>query len=179
MKAPLIGLTGLPRSGKDTVADYLVLEYGYTKLSFAGPLKEAAAILLDRPVWQMRGEQGFDREAILPEWGLTTRDFLQRFGTEAIRNNFGADFWVQRMRIILTPACGPQSHERYVVTDCRFENEAALIREMGGDVLHMWRPGCVRSSHPSDAGVRPDYILDNSHGLKELYGKVDRFLFNA
>ena len=93
----LIALTGLPRSGKDTLAGYLQGHY-FRRLAFADPLKDAAAILLKRERWEMYGEQGFDREAVLPEWGFTTRDFLQRFGTEAMRNNFGQDFWLRHMR---------------------------------------------------------------------------------
>jgi len=42
---PLIGLIGRKRAGKDTVADVLVAEYGYTKVAFADPLKRAALAL--------------------------------------------------------------------------------------------------------------------------------------
>jgi hypothetical protein len=36
-----IGLSGWARSGKDTVADYLVNKYEYEKVSFSTPMKEA------------------------------------------------------------------------------------------------------------------------------------------
>lgn len=169
----IIGLTGLPRSGKDTVAAYLVCEHGYTRLAFADPLKEAAAILLDRPVWQMRGDDNFDREAILPEWGFSTRDFLQRFGTEVMRKNFGADFWLRHMRNKL----GPQAQdENVVITDCRFPNEVDLIHELGGVVVTVFRPGCKSTGHVSDQPVPYDYGLVNSSTFESLYLGIESML---
>ena len=38
----LIGLTGKARSGKDTVANYLFNQHGYTRIAFADPVKLAA-----------------------------------------------------------------------------------------------------------------------------------------
>lgn len=165
----LIGLTGLPRSGKDTVAARLVGRHGYTRFAFADPLKEAAARLLGRPLWQMKGEHGFDREAELPEWGFSTRWFLQVFGTECLRDQVRPDFWVQHMRnkIKLRP------HARVVVTDVRFENEVDLIHEFGGLVARVERPGAVGSAHVSDIEVSSDMRLYNSGGLDELYKEAD------
>jgi len=163
----LVAFTGLPRSGKDTAAAYLVKNYGFTRIAFADPLKRAAAILLNRYEWEMRGDHGFDREAILPEWGFTTRDFLQRFGTEAMRNNFGADFWVRHMRTRLRPGA------RYAITDCRFPNEVNLVRDLGGVVVRVVRPGCVGSSHVSDQPVSCDAIIVNDGDLQNLYTQLE------
>lgn len=171
----LIALTGLPRSGKDTIADYLCERHGFLRRRFADPLKEAAAILLGRPLFEMQGERGFDREAILPEWGFTTRDFLQRFGTEAMRNNFGQDFWIRRMQNRL------HGLNRVVITDCRFENEAAMVRSMGGIVVGVSRPGTVDSGHISDAPVVVDGMIVNGSTLHALYHQVEFILmgYNA
>ena len=165
----LIALTGLPRSGKDTLAGYLQGHY-FVRLAFADPIKDAAAILLRRERWEMNGEQGFDRDAVLPEWGFTTRDFLQRFGTEGMRNNFGQDFWLKHMRNRI----GKGNYKgNYVITDCRFENEAELVRELGGIIVEVIRPGCVKSSHVSDAGVTPDRYVYNDSTLEHLKSEAD------
>lgn len=161
----LIAFTGLPRSGKDTAAAYLTGHY-WIRLAFADPLKDAAAVLLGRERWEMNGERGFDREAVLPEWGFTTRDFLQRFGTEAMRDNFGQDFWLKHMRGRL------RGFAKYVITDCRFQNEADLVHELGGRVIEIVRPGLKRSTHISDAGVTADGQILNDGTIEDLHAAL-------
>ena len=39
----VILINGLPRAGKDTMADYLVQKYNYYKISFADELKDIVA----------------------------------------------------------------------------------------------------------------------------------------
>jgi len=168
----IIAFTGLPRAGKDTAAQYLVDTRNFIRRQFADPLKHAAAILLNRNRWEMDGDHGFDREAILPEWGFSTRDFLQRFGTEVMRDNFGADFWVKHMRNRLQPWPG----RNYVITDCRFENEAALVRELGGVVIRIVREGCVRSAHVSDADISYDGQLVNNSTRDHLGTQIEMML---
>ena len=169
----LIALTGLPRCGKDTVAAWLIAHHSWTKLAFAGPLKAAAAILLNRTEDECNGVN-FDREAVMPEWGFSMRWFLQVFGTECLRNQVAQDFWIKRMYIELgswTPMA------KIVITDCRFENEAALVRERGGHVIEIRRPGLVGSGHISDAGVRlteDDYVILNDGTVDDLYEQTRR-----
>lgn len=167
----LVALTGLPRCGKDTFATRLMSDHGYAQHAFAAPLKQAAAILLGREVWEMNGEHGFDREAILPEWGFTTRWFLQVFGTECLRDQVRQDFWIQKMRLQLDAA--ERTGRNIVITDCRFTNEAQLVREMGGRVIEIRRPGCVASSHISDAGVKADMVVMNDRTVADLWAQAD------
>lgn len=174
----LIAFTGLPRSGKDSAADWLVM-HGYVQLRFADPLKEAAAILLNRTVAECNGDNGFDREAKLSDQDFSMRDFLQRFGTECMRNNFGFDFWLKHMRrrieaLALVHGCTRAA----VITDCRFDNEAALVRELGGIVVEIRRPGLVPSAHVSDKGVEPDIVLDNDGTMPEFANKVGRLMLD-
>jgi hypothetical protein len=167
----IVALTGLPRSGKDTAAEWFTLR-GYDRLSFADPLKRAAAILLDRPLEQMQGADGFDREAIMPEWGFSTRHFLQVFGTECLRQQVDANFWVKRARNhILNRPCVP-----FIITDCRFENEAEMVRAHGGIVIEIRRPGIVGSGHVSDAGVAADEVVFNDETVEILHDRIGRVM---
>ena len=43
----IIGICGLIGSGKDTIADYLVTNYNFKKLSFADKLKDSVATMFD------------------------------------------------------------------------------------------------------------------------------------
>jgi len=45
----IIGICGLIGSGKGTVADILVEEHGYQKLSFADALKDGVAAMFNWP----------------------------------------------------------------------------------------------------------------------------------
>jgi len=165
----LIGLTGLPRCGKDTFAERLVGHHGYVRRAFATPLKAAAAILLGREVWEMEGQQGFDRDAILPEWGFSTRDFLQKLGTECLRNQIRQDFWIKKMLNSM------RMSDSIVITDVRFTNEAKLVRDLGGTIIGIARPGLVRSSHVSDAPIAADAIVLNDAGINELWAEADAY----
>jgi len=160
----IIGLTGLKRSGKDSVADAIA----WKKLSFAGPLKEASAILLNRTIEDMEGT-GFDRDEVMPEWGFTIRHFLQQAGTEGMRRLFREDFWIQRMRSEI------HQYKDVVVSDVRFLNEAAFIHELGGEVWKVVRPGLEPDGHASEAEIaliEADHTIFNNHSLINLQRKV-------
>lgn len=169
----IVGLTGLPRSGKDSFAEHLCRFYGYKAFAFAGPLKVAAAELLDRPLSHAFGLDGFDREEIMPEWGFSMREFLQKLGTECMRVQIRQDFWIKRMEISLKKL-PPKA--KVVITDVRFENETKMIRDLGGMMIQINRPGLVKSDHPSDAGVKileTETIVENCGTLEQLHEVVD------
>lgn len=174
----LIGINGMPRSGKDTVADYLCCEYGFAKMSFAQPLKEAAAVLLGMTVDQMNGVN-YDREAIIEGRDYSVRTFLQYLGTEGMRN-FRASFWtdhiVQRIGVY-------QKHEelrgrmaRIVIPDMRFSDERALVKYYYGTTLRVSRDSGYKSTgHVSDTPIECDVHLCNDGTLDELYAEVENF----
>lgn len=167
----IIGLTGLPRSGKDTAAEWFTRR-GYARRQFSAPLKEAAAILLQRPVSQMYGEHGFDREVVMPEWGFSVRWFLQRFGTECLRDQICTDFWIQRMTRDID-SIYPAS---VVITDLRFDNEAEFVRKRGGIIIDVRRPEITGSTHASDKGVTPDEIVFNDETVDVLHERIGRVM---
>ena len=181
----LIALTGLPRTGKDTMAQHLMDHYGYVRKSFADPLKVAASVLLNRPLSQCQGLDGFDREAVMPEWGFSMRWFLQRLGTECLRYQISADFWVTRMSLELTTLDGrvpdstsqePPSELKVVITDCRFFNELLMVRNLGGTLIEIRRPGIVGSDHLSDKGLPEsavDLVVTNKGSLVEFLTTID------
>lgn len=168
----LIGLTGLPRAGKGTFAG-IAERYGFYEMNFSDPLKEAAAVLLNRPLWQCRGEKDFDREAIMPEWNFSMREFLQKLGTECMRDTIRQDFWVHLMRNQLDRA--PLSRN-VVITDVRFPNEVQMIRSRGGTVVGIERPGLKANDHVSNRPLVPDFLLLNDGGLVEFEARCHALL---
>ncbi|MGZ4659712.1 MAG: deoxynucleotide monophosphate kinase family protein [Arthrobacter sp.] len=146
----VIALTGRSRAGKDSVADVLVAEHGFTKMSFAAPIKRMLANLdpivgydYVRDCWcggedcapsfdQIRlsdlYDMGYTDETIKEsQWADEVRDLWQRFGTEVIRGEV-PEFWVDlAMQDIFKSGT-----DRIVLTDCRFPNEAEAVYNLNG-----------------------------------------------
>ena len=99
----LIGICGLIGSGKGTVADILVKDYKFKKISFADKLKDTVAHLFD---WDRNMLEGDSKES--REWRETEDKFwtnevgksinprlvLQLFGTDCMRQGFYDGIWV-------------------------------------------------------------------------------------
>jgi hypothetical protein len=168
----LIGFSGKAGSGKDTSADYLVHRFGFTKMSFAGPLKAMLATAgfpepADRAL----------KEAQIPGFDFSWREAAQKLGTEWGRA-LDPDIWLKVMAKQLELA----NHTNVCLSDVRFENEAALIRSLGGTVVHIGGKSVnlgANATHASEAGVMAangDYLLDNSESHEYLYGQLDDLL---
>lgn len=62
----IIGVAGQKKHGKDTVANYLVKNYGYTQRAFADNLKEVCSKVFDIPLEAMYDESLKEREFSTP-----------------------------------------------------------------------------------------------------------------
>lgn len=172
----IIGLVGLAQSGKDTTAEILVRRYGFQQISFAGPLKQISydidpLITADKHLAELVDEHGWDYVKVnFPE----CRRFLQRIGTEGMRKNIHDNFWVnlalEKMR------SDPSSH--YVISDMRFLNEYAQIKDAYGVDFEAWRivrDGLTLMNHASEtemATIPVNRTLDNNQTLRELERSV-------
>jgi len=57
----IIGLLGLIGSGKDTVSNILVNDYGFHQVAFADSLKEAVSIIFGWPLKMLDGKTKANR----------------------------------------------------------------------------------------------------------------------
>lgn len=176
-RVTIIGLSGWARSGKDTAADHVVEKYGYTKFSFASPMKEAMYRLNPRitvnetPNTALRvGIDVYGWEG-LKERSPDVRGLLQRFGTEVGREMFGEDFWVNYALDSIPDGA------KAVIADVRYPNEADAIRKLGGKVVRVRRNGVVAANeHPSESALNDyefDLVLDNDKDIGALHLLVD------
>lgn len=147
----IIGLySPAAQSGKTTVAHYL-RERGYTHLPFAQPIRDMLSALLRqlgydeaRIDWHLYR----DKEAVLPELGVSARHLMRTLGTEWGRQCVSPTVWLD---VWLAKA---RRKSFVVVDDVRFENEAELIRLVGGQMWRITRPGVERSTeHASEGGL--------------------------
>jgi hypothetical protein len=177
-RVTVIGIAGWARSGKDTIADYLVENHGYTKVSFSTPMKEAMYRLNPRitvneiPNTALRiGVDVYGWEG-LKERSPDIRGLLQRFGTEVGREMFDEDFWVD-YALNSIPDGG-----RAVIADVRYPNEADAIKALGGKVYRVLRNGVGpandhASEHALD-GYEFDGQIDNNGTLEGLLQNVQQ-----
>jgi hypothetical protein len=175
----LIAFSGFKESGKDTAAQVLV-EAGYTKVAFADALREL--LLAIDPYVPIYGHTYPSRLSYVIEdigWDLAKRSIpeiralMQRTGTEGVRQVFGADAWVNALDKKYPDLF--DSNTKYVLTDCRFENEAEFVVHNGGYLYWIDRPGQVSDGHASESAVlreKADYIISNDQSVEEFQDKV-------
>ena len=132
---PLIGLTGKAGAGKDTIGNFIVHEYDFQKEAFAKPLKQATSALFG--ISENIMEDRIKKETPILEWGKSPRQLNQWLGTDVLRNQFGEDFFVKSMRERISK--DRRVYGSFVITDCRFDNEAQFILESGGMVFQVDR----------------------------------------
>lgn len=145
----LIGLTGKAGVGKTTIAQGFKSIYGYEIESYASPLKAALAILTGKSLHNFTITECKEKP-LLPN-GMTPRQLMQMMGTEFVREMIDEDFWIWNMEARIKDTL--HTGGRIVIDDIRFENEAQLVRDLGGKVVHLERdyePVTERSSHRSE-----------------------------
>lgn len=169
---PVIALTGLAGSGKSTASKYLVEKHGYQLVKFAGPLKD----MLRAIGFGEDDIEGSDKElsnSLLCD--KTPRYAMQTLGTEWGRKCIGENFWTGLWVDTATGVIAKGG--RVVVDDCRFPNEAAEIRKLGGVVWRMVGRGGIAGAHESEAGCgKSDMEIRNTRGIDDLHYLLDTFL---
>lgn len=171
-QAPLIGIAGRARSGKDTVANFIVAAIGGYRYSFADPIRAMLAPLgvdMSDPYWQARKEEP------IPALGVSPRRMMQTLGTEWGRQLINPDLW-----LIMAHQRLLQNGPGMIIPDVRFDNEAAWIRKHGGRIIHVVRPDTKAvEAHASEDGIEvqdTDARLFNSGTLEELQLSVRELL---
>lgn len=167
----LIGLHGPARSGKDTVGGMLKDAFDVKTVFFAEPMKEGLRTMMGLTDDQLYGTL---KETTLDWLGKSPRQMLQTLGTDWGRELVNQDIWLILARRKIESLMDSGFH--VAVTDVRFENEATMIRKMGGKVWHIRRENAQKvNAHESEAGLfvqHSDIIIDNNSTLADLFDEV-------
>lgn len=171
----IIGFTGKKSSGKSTAATHLCKELGFVKHAFAEPIKVMIFHFIKSFGYSdVDADQyiRFDKETVIPKIGVSARHCMQTLGTEWGRDCVHPDAWILACKTELERSTAPL----IVFDDVRFENEAALIRELGGFIIHIergtWHPEDI---HLSESGIfdQPgDVMIFNDDSLPEFLTEV-------
>lgn len=213
----VIGISGRLGSGKDTVGkiiQYLTAEdvgadclkriraglsidghhnSTFENKKFAGKLKLIGSILSGVPVENFE-DQEFKKLPMSLDWEMTYREFLQKLGTEAMRDGLHKNVWVNALfadyrtnfEAKNAEEWGKNLENNWIITDMRFPNEldAVILRE--GITIRVNRPVHALSEennavqlHPSETALDNSefhYIIDNDGSFEDLMNKVEEIL---
>jgi hypothetical protein len=122
---------------------------------------------------------------------LTPRWVLQYWGTEVCRKGFHDDIWIASLENKLR-----NSKDHVVISDCRFPNEIASIRNAGGKIVWVKRGELpswynialaanqgsniainelkmlkIHASETAWVGTDFDVIIDNNSTIDDLYSQ--------
>lgn len=193
-KLPVIGLVGHARVGKDVCASYISRRLGGVQIAFADKIKEILMEMFDLDRDYFYGETGLKDLEIDKYPGWSPRKLMQFIGTDSFRKVWD-DVWInytkKRIETILTKGYCPLYKEELwgknkvvVVSDIRFINEAQAIKDLGGEVWKIVRPGqdgknLGYKEHASEKeqDLIPEEMLEvvvnNDSSLDELYKKLE------
>lgn len=177
----------------------------YKRLAFADPLKRMLAILLNIPVSKFNNRHfkedcviniptldyslsAFNEEPdvlsdskfnklvknldpSLTQSNLTVRQLMQYFGTNVMHTFFGRNVWINST---LKHANSPT-----IISDLRFKAEYNAVKERGGFVIYVDRPGCEFGQHASEREMEEllnsnkyDLIIHNDGSAKDLFNQI-------
>lgn len=162
----IIGINGKIGSGKDTIGkiiQYLKCHYtgdktiekvlsssdddwwleeqsGWEVKKFAGKLKTIASLLTGVRINDFE-DQEFKKLEMNPEWGMTYREFLQKLGTEAMRDGLHSNVWVNALFADYKMWSDGRKdwYPDWIITDLRFPNEMEAVKERKGITIRVVR----------------------------------------
>lgn len=190
----LVALCGAAGAGKDTVADMLPAR----ELAFADTLyREVAEAFGVTVEWMQRREYKETPSSMLALRACWPKcsDFLWKLGIDGVKaEDPGGDLprsprqilqWWGDYRRAQDPDYFVRITEQHVcnglgpvvITDVRFPNEAAMVRQLGGQIWQIKRTGVEAggTGHASDTAgdeFAPDRVVVNSGSLDDLQATV-------
>lgn len=180
MPSLLLGISGFAGAGKDEARNVLCSEVGFVGDAFAARLRDMALHL--NPYFP---EVGDTYANLVVQLGYDTakrqypcvREYLIKLGNGG-RIIIQPDIWLDA---VLPPATSAAyaaftaDPQPLVISDVRYANEAGRIKEMGGIVIRITRPGCVavhETEARSLAETPYDHEIVNDGTLEEFRAKV-------
>ena len=218
----IIGINGRINSGKDTVGriiqELCLSNNGpvFQIKKYAGKVKQTASLLTGIPIEKFE-DQEFKKSYLGPEWGTVTnnplnaipvfedvsfnhlmsvREFLQKLGTEAMRDGLHTNVWVNALFADYTPTHyavgafdtkltdGIPFYPNWIITDMRFPNEMEAVVERKGVTIRVIRPDmyslqAMVPAHASETALddaKFDYEIINDGSIEDLIEKVKQIL---
>jgi hypothetical protein len=204
-------LAAFPNDSIDSIARMINQDYSsngqWQIKKWAGKLKEVASMLTGIPKHKFE-DQEFKKTYLGPEWAtlrmkpgkrqdgifpkltdmepipMTVRDFLQKLGTDGLRDNLHKNVWVNALMSdyegIYDLDTDRTTYPKWIITDTRFPNEAQAIQQANGIIIRVERPGVKPiNNHPSEVSLDNwnfDHTIINDGSVEDLVKKVKQVL---
>lgn len=172
-----IGFTGKPESGKSTAADHIAEKYGLARINVGDPIKAMLAGLYkwsglsDSDIYRrLYGDLKEKPDPYLN--GKTPRYAMQTIGKEW-RDLISPTLFVDRWKEVAVASGG-------VAADgMRYADEVGPLRELGGVIVHVIRPGTESAggTHVAETlQIKPDVTIVNAGSLERFKADLDYVL---
>lgn len=123
---------------------------------------------------------------------MSVRELLQKLGTEAMRDNLHENVWCNALfsdykakwvstgdSVAEEDVSLEKQYPNWIITDMRFPNELKAVKERGGIIIRVVRPGTKEGTHPSETSLdksKFDYEIINDGSMEKLVKKVRKIL---
>jgi len=223
----IIGISGKIGSGKDTVGEIIqklcATNEGpnFEIKKFAGKLKQTASLLTGVSTEKFE-DQEFKKLYMGEEWNyfnttfledigkvdhhhqMTYREFLQKLGTDAMRDGLHVNVWINALFADYVPEIKPGGFQRilkdangvaygyenevdlpnWIITDMRFPNEMEAVVKKSGVTIRIVRENLTSfenmlTPHSSETALDDadfDYTINNNSTLERLVETVRTIL---
>ena len=156
---------------------------------YAGKLKQIASLLTGIEIEDFE-DQFIKKQNLGPQWNvhgmpMTIREFLQKLGTDALRDGLHTNAWVNAL--FADYKCVPADRapkgwdcDNWIITDVRFPNEAKAIKDRNGLLIRVDKPFVKPiNNHPSETALDNwefDYKIGNVSDFVSLMFTIEGIL---
>lgn len=179
---------------------------------FAGKLKEIASLLTGIDIEDFE-DQEFKKTELAEDWNyypiigyghrnvpvygepeqpMLVREFLQKLGTEAMRNGLHTNVWINALFADYKAKWVPtgdsvaeedvsleKEYPNWIITDMRFPNEMEAVELREGVTIKVVRSGTTVGTHASETALDDayfDHVISNNGTFEDLIEKVRQIL---
>jgi len=175
----IIGVSGKAQAGKDTIANYLVKNYGFTRIALADSLKDAIQDIFDLSYEQLYDSELKEKELdFFPGW--SPRKLLQYIGTDLLRKQLHEDIWIMS----LAQKIKERHLSRVVIPDIRFPNERNNLEKYIHKpcyFIKVKRPGYdgnvgIKNHDTEKFDIHCNFIIDNNSTFESLHLSINAIM---
>lgn len=193
-KPTIVAISGWKYSGKDTIAQYLIENYGARRLAFADSLKDLCSRLFE--VERTKFDNPATKEIPVAQLPVQSKDDFSRHVNSFMQGEFKEFFWTPRALCILVGSCmraadpdiwvkqavrQAEPGKLYVISDARYRNEINSLKASGANVISVRinRFDTSPSTDPSERDLDNfdfDITIENRQTLEDLYKNLQEKL---